>query len=370
MALFRLFSVLFLLLAACTPRPDLQVIPEAADVGQVIDVYYSTSRGPDDEEEFGRIREAGLRYGRIGVSVPPAHLPGKVEVKSPKPDPQTHFVAADRALIGSRQAFRQEIGRAIRQRPPGQREAVIFVHGFNTNFAEGVFRVAQIMNDFGIDGVAVHYAWPSRAQPLAYAYDRDSALFARDGLEALIADVRTAGANNVLLVGHSMGGHLSMEAMRQIAIRSPAELRRSVDSVILISPDIDVDVFRAQAARIETLPEPFIIFVSRRDRALALSARLSGERNRLGNVRDPGRLADLNVTLVDVSEFAEGSLGHFTAASSPALISILRQIPAVAAIINGDPAGRTGLLAGTVLTLQSATDIVLTPLSELAQIDP
>ena len=31
--------------------------------------------------------------------------------------------------------------------------------------------------------MAVHYAWPSAAEPLGYVYDRDSAIFARDGLD-------------------------------------------------------------------------------------------------------------------------------------------------------------------------------------------
>lgn len=365
----RLILCFALLLAACTPRPTLEIVPGAAEVSKTVNVFYSTSRSPDALGTFGPERTPLPSFGRVGVAIPPAHELGTVEVSSRNATPEKHFVATDSERYADLPQFRAELTRALRTRPPGEREAVIFVHGFNTNFAEGIFRIAQLHHDFDIGGVAVHYAWPSLANPLGYAYDRDSALFARDGLEELIRTVKASGAETVLLVGHSMGAHLSMEAMRQLAIRSPQDIRRNVDSVILISPDIDVDVFRSQAARIEDLPEPFIIFVSERDRALALAARLSGETNRLGNLRDAQEIADLNVTLIDVSQFSKGlELGHFTVGSSPALIQILQQLPGVEAVISGDTAGRTGLLAGTVLTLQNATQIVLSPITELAEL--
>jgi len=365
----RLILCSALLLAACTLRPALDFAPEAAESNKTINVFYSTSRGPDAIDTYGPERAAFASFGRIGVAIPPAHQLGVVEVSSKNLTPEEHFVATDSQNFADAAHFRSELSRALRARPRGEREVVIFIHGFNNNFAEGVFRIAQLHHDFGISGVAVHYAWPSLANPLGYAYDRDSALFARDGLEELIRTVKAAGAETVLLVGHSMGAHLSMEAMRQLAIRSPQDIRRNVDSVILISPDIDVDVFRSQAARIGELPDPFIIFVSERDRALALSARLSGETNRLGNLRDAEQIADLDVTLIDVSRFSKGlALGHFTVGSSPALIRILQQLPGVEAVISGDTAGRTGLLAGTVLTLQNATEIVLSPITELAEL--
>ena len=98
-------------------------------------------------------------------------------------------------------------------------EAIIFVHGYNSNFAEGVYRIAQFAHDLQLPGTVVLYSWPSAAEPLGYAYDRDSALFARDGLESLIHEVAHAGAKRILLVAHSMGSGLTMEALRSAAIR-------------------------------------------------------------------------------------------------------------------------------------------------------
>ena len=98
--------------------------------------------------------------------------------------------------------------------------------------------------------------------------------------------------------------------------------------VVLISPDIDIDVFRAQARAIPKLPQPFVVFTSERDRILRLSARLSGQTDRLGTLTDVTRVADLPITFLDVAAFNRGS-GHFNVGNSPALLRLLERIASV-----------------------------------------
>jgi len=354
-------------LVACSPRPDLVIADRAAEIGTPHKIFFASSRAPGEMGGLSETRAPDVAHGMAVVSVPPNHQIGRVEVTQGVPDPKDDFALAELRGLNGGAAFRAALRAELASLPRGSRNAVIFVHGFNTNFAEGLFRAAQLTHDFQMDGVSVHYAWPSRGSPVGYAYDRDSALFARDGLEQLINDVNAAGAESVLLVGHSLGGHLSMEAMRQMSIRVPGSVGRKVDDVVLISPDMDVDVFRSQASQIGTLPQPFLIFTSERDGALALSARLSGEKNRLGNLKSAEDVADLNVTIIDVTEFSQlGDLGHFTVGSSPELIRILRNQGTVSSLINADASGRTGLAIGVVLTIQEATEIILTPVTAVA----
>ncbi|WP_212522920.1 alpha/beta fold hydrolase [Actibacterium sp. MT2.3-13A] len=355
-------------LAACTPRPDIAVSPAAAQVGTEVPVYVGTTRRPGGDAIFQSARGSQISYARIDVSIPPGHQPGQIEMTARAPDPAQHFMASHVAPQAGADAFRAELAGALARRSPANREVLIYVHGFNNTFADGVFRTAQIGHDFDMPGVMVHYSWPSSGRPLGYAYDRDSVLFARDGLVALIEEVNRAGARRVLLVGHSLGAHLSMEALRQLSLKRGGSVAPLVDGVILISPDIDVDVFRSQARTIGHLPQPFVIFASQRDRALALSARLSGESNRLGNLDTVQKVADLEVVVIDVSAYAGGDwLNHLTIAQSPALIRLFSNIAAVEAAFSGDMAGRTGLLPGTVLTVQDATAIILSPVSSLVQ---
>lgn len=353
------------ILAGCSGRPVESTLPPGTPVGDPVPVFYASTRGPEGDAENAFRRDGDVEYGRAQISIPPIHQIGKTEVARVA-DPARHFAIAADTDLADRQAFVRQLRSTFRALPPDQRQAVLFVHGFNTNYAEGLFRHAQIMSDFQMDGVAVSYSWPSRGAALAYVYDRDSALFARDGLEQLIADTRAAGAQQVFIVAHSMGAHLTMEVFRQMAIADPREPARSVNATALLSPDIDVELFRNQVARIDALPRDFVVFVSKRDRALALSARISGESNKLGNVASVDQVSDLNVVLVDISDFANPvGFGHLTAASSPALIRLLREIDSVSALLSNDTSGRAGLGQRVVLTAQEATAVILSPVTAI-----
>ena len=353
-----------MLLAGCKPRAALVALADAGGVGARRAVFVATSRQASGPADYGARRSGTLGYARYQISVPPGHRPGRVELPGRSgPDPARHFVAVENHRFSGAAEFRAQLGPALADR---RGEAVVYVHGFNNTFADGVFRVAQLAHDLDVPAVAVHYSWPSAAQPLNYAYDRDSTLFARDGLERLLVDLRAAGARRVTLVAHSMGALLALETLRQIEIGGRGRARALVQGVVLFAPDIVIELFNAQARRIGTLPEPFVIFTSRRDAALRLSARLTGQDGtRLGNLEDYGAVSGLRVLLLDVSAFGDGSaLNHF-AAASPALIRLLESVGAVDAALGRDRAGRPGLFPGTVLTLQQATAIILFPLYAL-----
>lgn len=364
-----MFAVL-LALAACSPRGHLVLAPEgAAALGEQERIFVATTRvAGDDKDRFGRGRSETVAFARYDVHVPANRKTGDIvwPPRNGKADPARHFVTTDETVFDESRHFRAELATELRRQPAGQRDAIVFVHGFNNTFSEGLYRIAQLAHDLKTPGVTVHYSWPSAASPLGYAYDRDSALFARDGLEQLLAEVDAAGANKIILVAHSMGSALTMEGLRQLVIRDGTRAKKRIGGVVLISPDLDVDVFRAQARAMEGLPQPFLIFGSSRDRILDISARIAGEPERLGNLTDLSRIADLNVTFLDVSAFSQGA-GHFTLAQSPALISLLAGIGDIDAALEADRVGRVGLLPGVVLTVQSATKVVLSPVTAISE---
>lgn len=357
-----LFLVLFVL-AACTARQAVD-FSDPVPGARLQEIYVADMRAPDPVLHVpGRERSETPGFGRYVVAVPPGHQPGRIDrPRGRQPaDPLRHFTLAEHQPLDAA-GFRRALAQALAGKPRHQREVAIFVHGFNTMFIEGVYRVAQLGNDLQLPGVLAHYSWPSLGAPLAYAHDRDSALFARDGLQGMIEAAAAAGAPRIVLIAHSMGSHLVMETLRQMALDGSLG-RVPLGGVILISPDVDVDVFRSQAQRIGRLPRPFLIFTSQRDRILGLSARLTGLPDRVGNLRDPARLAGLEVTLLDVSAFGSGD-GHFSVAESPALISLLSGIGAVDAALSEDAAGNLPLIPGTILTLQATTEVLLNPLSD------
>lgn len=346
-------------LSGCAPRAvDLAYDPDAGRVGKVQEIYVGTNR---NSVNGGRSEE--VNFGRIDISVPPNRRPGEIKFPSGKdtPDPSKHFLVTQELRYADQRVFRQAVNKAIARQPAGRKDVVLFVHGYNNTFAEGLYRYAQFAHDISIPAVEMHFAWPSRGQALAYAADRDSVMFSRSGIEAAIDTAVDSNAQNVVLIAHSMGSQLLMEGLRDMALRGDRRGLARINGVILMSPDIDLDVFRQQAHDIgRDLPQPFLIFTSSKDRALRLSALISGEPLRLGTVTDAHLVSDLPVTLVDVGAFSTGD-GHFNAATSPALISILGNIGALGTAFAGDAGGSVGLLTGAALQVERAAQVVIRP---------
>lgn len=359
------YLVLLFCLAACAPRGELTFVPVADPRAVERKVFVATTRMRAGPARFSGARSEKVHFATYRVAIPPARETGEVSFPKETPDLTRDFVTTAAEVHATPQAFTAALGRELRQRPAGRRSALIFTHGFNNTFAEGLYRTAQMSEDFGLQEVALQYAWPSAGSPFGYAHDRDSALFGRSGFARFLDSVVAAGPDQLIIVAHSMGALLTMETLRQMALTRPGWVARNIDTLVLFAPDIDIDVFRSQVRDIGTLPAGFYVFTSQRDRALGLSARLSGQPERLGNLKDLTEVADLDITILDVSAFSSG-LGHFTPATSPELISLLRNGPAIQAALNQGAQARPGLLPGTVLTLQNATEIVLSPLTALA----
>ncbi|AHD02641.1 alpha/beta hydrolase [Leisingera methylohalidivorans] len=323
----RLISgVIMVLLAACTDRSFTPTVPEALELGTPKTIFAATNREPLPDGTFGPTRTDAVSLLELTVSIPPDHKPGSLKFGYAKPDPITEFTMAGRKTFKTEAAFSARLQQELARFPRKEREVTVFVHGFNSTQAETAFRAAQLSHDINLPGATVIYSWPSKGRPLGYAYDGDSVLFARDGLEALLRKLRASAAERIVVVAHSMGGLLTMETLRQMEIKTPGWTTQNLGGVILMSPDLDVDVFKSQIRRFKQVPQPFLIFVSRKDNVLTLSQHLRGlnGRERLGNLDNLDAVSGLPVKVIDTTAFAdEAESQHFVAASSPALIALL-----------------------------------------------
>jgi len=337
----RTFSTLLLTgagLAACG-RSNLVSLDQVREVGStIVPILVATSREVKPDGTLGSGRGKALAFGRYDVSVPPNRAAGKVTT-SRFTNPRYHFATVNNEIFENEALFRSQITAQLLGRPAGRRDAVIFVHGYNTSYEEGLFRFAQFYTDMKLTDVPVHYSWPSAQSLMRYAYDRDSMLYARDGFERMLRDVVQAGAERVLIVGHSMGTMLVMETLREIAIAKDDYIRKRIGGVILVSPDIDTDVFRSQVKRIGTLPKPFVVISSRKDRVLTFAADALYDHPRVGMVPTSGDLADLDVRVIDVSDYASGLLNHDTAMDSPAFLKIAANMQTFSAAFGGGLSG-------------------------------
>lgn len=359
----RLVSLsLCIVLAACTPRGSLNFEPDAAGVGAVEDILVATNRMPvASPDVLSASRSPTLRFFDFAVSVPPSRIPGSVVFPgNDVPDATRHFVTVSSRQLADQADFQQEVNARLRQMPGNKREASVFVHGFNTNFAEGLYRHAQISHDFGAKSVSVNFAWPSAGSTSQYATDRETALFARDGLETVMNGLGRSEARRIIVVAHSMGAHIVMETLRQMDIRGDDAFFNKLASVVLMAPDIDLDVFLTQAATMKRRDVPVFVFTSSGDRALRISSRLRGGAVRLGALRDPTLLGDLPVFLIDLSELRDGrdALLHSKAANSPTMISLVNGMGSAGLEMFRQEDRRPNLLEAGIITVQGAGDAV------------
>jgi len=344
-----------LALCACAPRGQLTTLPQdtpQAPGASLHEILVATARNRvSDGQVYGSERSERTNYARFTVSVPPAHETGQIEWPRGTVDPQAHFYVRSGALLEGQGAFADDLARRLAQTPQARGAVTLFVHGFNTNFAEGLYRMAQARHDFSEADVPVLFSWASEATPVGYLYDRDSTLTARDNLAEVIELLSRSDARQITLAAHSMGSFLLMETLRGLALSSDRAVLDRIGGVVLMSPDIDVDLFEAQLRAFDRLPQPFVVITSRNDRALGVADTLAGDQGRLGNTEQAERLRALGITVLDVTALSEpGSLNHLTAITSPEFIRIARELGEVGQSLDADiarpdwAAGLTGML--------------------------
>lgn len=324
----RVVYAFVFLLAGCSDRSFSPVTPDALQVGQPVQVFATTTRLQNDDGSFGYERSETLSLAGLTVSVPPDRELAEVDFAYANPDPKRQFTLARQDTRETPVAFITDLRNELLSKPKGSRELVIFTHGYNTTHLETAFRAAQLSVDLNFQGVSLIYTWPSRGSALGYAYDSDSMLFARKGLEDTLRMAAETGAERIILFAHSLGSALVMETLRQIEFKDPGWAGSVLGGVILVSPDLDIDVFRQQMRALKTIPQPFVIFSSRKDNVLQLSARLRGSNpdTRLGRVSTLDRLSDFPVDVVDTTALSDDAQsGHFIPATSPVLVSMINQ---------------------------------------------
>lgn len=298
----------------------------ASEIAATHEIFVATTRkraAKEPRQVFDRERSLTTSFARVDMTVPKLHQPGRIErAKGSAPsDPAKQFAAARVAYYRDQQVFAKAIGADIARR--GGR-VLVFVHGFNNGFDDGVYRLAQIAHDTGYAGTPLLFSWASAGATTGYIYDKESANAARDDLEATLKMLAGTRAKSIDIIAHSMGTWVTMEALRQLAIEGNRDLSGKLGNVVLASPDIDVDVFKKQMLRYGKPDRPFTVLLSGDDRALWLSGLISGDKPRVGDYGDAADLAGYGVTVADLSQTKGADrLNHAKFADNPFLVQLL-----------------------------------------------
>jgi len=225
-------------------------------------------------------------YASITVSIPPdaARKTGEVQWPTTLPgDPQQSFVTVSANYL-EKQSFVAALSAAAKQ-TKRRGKVLVFVHGFNNRFDEAVYRLAQFIHDSKAPAIPILFSWPSRGAVglRAYQDDLESANNSRDAVEQLLDTIAAnASVKEVNIVCHSMGCLLTLEALRAKAVRT-GKIGYKVKNVLLVAPDVDVNLFRTQMQQMGSARPHFALFLSQDDHALKLSKSISGGVTRLGD---------------------------------------------------------------------------------------
>ena len=384
---FRNFAlpmlVALVLAGGCSDKTRNVLVPVAApDPGASrVDLLVASTRRASTVpgEMFSGERGDKLRFADISVSIPPdsAREVGQVQWPSGSvADPAKEFATLHANRVNLQGA--SVLFRAALARQPSRR-VLLFVHGYNTQFADAVYGFAQFVHDSRTPAVPLLFTWPSRAQLLAYGYDRESANFSRDSLEAVLLNLADdPNVREVSVLAHSMGTWLTMEALRQISIRKGA-VPPKIKDVVLAAPDVDVDVFRTQLAQITGKKPGMTIFVSQDDKALDASRRVWQSSARLGAI-DPEKeplksdLLKLGINVVNLTDIkTSDDLGHGKFARSPEVVRFIGNRLAsghqFSPDANGSGAEQLGMfISGGITTAGKVVSTVVT--APLAVVDP
>jgi esterase/lipase superfamily enzyme len=279
--------------AACAERPlggVLTPVAETASGASQVRVLVASTRqrSPDAAQMYGGERAGATSYAAITVSIPPDSNRKSGEVQWPKTlpgDPKRDFVTLSTDYL-TKQEFLAAVDESAKRSKQGK--VIVFIHGFNNRFDDAVYRFAQIHHDAQVPAAPVLFTWPSRGSAAlrAYIYDKESANYSRDAFDELLDDLgrgRNVKETNVL--AHSMGNWIAVETLRARALRGKHQGDK-LKNVMLVAPDVDVDVFQAQLRRMGPNTPRLSLFVSRDDKALGLSELIAGGVPRLGDI-DP-----------------------------------------------------------------------------------
>ncbi len=302
-------------------------------------IFIATLRRPSDApgEFFSGRRAYKLSFAAVDVVIPPTHKIGKIErPRSLPPDPDRHFIITNPQVFQDEPSVRRVIDADILKLPRGKRSALLWVHGYNTNLTSAVLRLAQFVEDTGYTGIPILYSWASKAQLGGYVYDMNSALMARDNLEQIPRILQASPLESLDIVAHSMGNLVAMEAARGVANRGIFNRTGKLRTVVLASPDIDIDLFIFQLSSIP--PENlkyFFVLTSADDQALSVSRSIA--RNpRVGQLsaRD---LSNLGLNVIDLTQVSDpSSINHSKFADAPEVVQLIGE-----RLLAGDSAQQT-----------------------------
>jgi esterase/lipase superfamily enzyme len=253
--------------------------------GVVYKVWYATNRRPRTRHGtltgYGPRMDESVHHGSCDVFVPRSHMIGSLGSAWWK---RLLSTSDDRLRLRrvdamAEAAYWADLQSSTQTLAADERNAVVFIHGYNVSFEAAALRTAQLGFDLNVPGPIAFFSWPSRAGLLGYLMD-GAMVEASEGAiaEFLTAFAQNTGAERIHVIAHSMGNRGLLRAAQRIVGRAEEASAVRFTHLILAAPDVTRKLFLELAANYHRLATRTTLYISDRDRALRMSRFLQGER--------------------------------------------------------------------------------------------
>lgn len=205
----------------------------------------------------------------------------------------------------------------------GGRGPALYVHGYYIGFEKGCRRAALLQQNADLAGRFLWFSWPSDGAAAYYTHDESDLYWSVPDLADTILELeRRFGANEVDVIGHSLGARGVVLALYEVANRRP-DIR--LGHIALLAPDMDFEIFSRMLPRIRSIADSVTVYVTSGDKPLALSKQVHGYARLGESGNDVSKIPSVEV--IDLSDLPSGSpTGHLYHIYSPDVGNDLRQL--------------------------------------------
>ena len=365
-----------------------KTVPERRTTG--VELLFITDRttetNPESTQPYGEGRSRSLAFGTATVEMVSgltwadleyqSRLPertkdvalelGRVKEVGRFPEEPYDFDVTSAGAVRSPTALKEHrraksefqglLGGQLRQSP--SKDVVLYVHGFNETFETAAVSMGELCHFFGREHVCAIFTWPASASGnfvTSYTTTTESATYAVGHLAKTIRMIaQTPGVESVNLMAHSRGSALLLNAIRELGIETIAAgvvplKALKIDNVVLMAPDIDLDVADQQMQVFSSNPDMFTrwrgnryprliggrwtVYSSPEDKALFVSRFLFRSRKRVGQLsiaeltgESTKAYAKWGQMDIIVYQGERAALGHAYFTTSPQVSSDLIQL--------------------------------------------
>ena len=227
-----------------------------------------------------------------------------------------------------------------------RKEVIMYIHGYNNDFTDAAYQLAELWHFLGRKHLPVLYSWPAGHEGISglrgYNYDRESSEFTIYHLKQFLKSLgRMDEIEKIHIIAHSRGTDVVVSALREVFLEIRAEgkdprIELRIANIVLAAPDIDYEVILQRVVAEHTVASvgQATIYTSPSDKAIRISEWLYGSLARIGHMGSTevkSRLTDEQMNYIQENssiqliEFTgkSDSVGHGYFSSSTAVSSDL-----------------------------------------------